>query len=352
MIAWSLSIEDRSYFMRRTCAFLTLFLLFMGCQLSPRRSVTSSGGGGGTSGGELYVSTPNSILRFNNAESSNGNVAPVGTITGSNTSLSAPQHLFLDVAADRLYVANQGGSSILVFDNASTLNGNIAPTRVISGGATLLVAPFDMVVDSTNNLLYVADGTAILVFAGASTVNGNTPPVRNINLGISPGGLFLDATNNRLYVSDPGDNAVDRLDGISSQDVVGIVGGAIAGPNTRLSQPRGVALDASGKLIVANSATPASITVYPNASTATGDAVPSINITGSTTHLQSPGQIALNRNIANGELYVADPLAASILIFTNVSTTGGNVAPARTIGGSNTGLTASAINGLAIDPTR
>jgi hypothetical protein len=324
----------------------------MGCQLSPRRSVTSSGGGGGSTGGELYVSTPSSILRFNNAESSNGNVAPVGTVTGSSTLLSAPQHLFLDAPADRLYVANQGGSSILVFDNASTLNGNIAPTRVISGGATLLAAPFDVVLDSINNLLYVADGTSVLVFAAASTVTGNTPPVRNINLGISPGGLFLDVTNNQLYVSDPGDNAVDRLDGASSQDVVGIVGGAIAGPDTHLAQPRGVTLDASGRLIVSNSSSSASITVYPNARTATGDVAPSVNITGSNTHLQSPGQIALNRNVSNGELFVADPLAASILIFTNVSTTGGNVAPARTISGSNTGLAASAINGLAIDPSR
>jgi hypothetical protein len=339
--------------MRRTYALIALFLVLAGCQISPRRSLTSSGGGGGGgTGGQLYVSTPSSILRFNNAESATGNVAPAGIVNGANTQLSAPQHLFLDGPNDRLYVANQGGSSILVFDNASTLNGNITPARVISGNATLLVAPVDVVLDSTNNLLYVADGTSILVFSGASTVSGNTPPVRNINMGISPGGLLLDATNNQLYVSDPADNAVDRLDGASSQDAVGIVGGAIAGPDTRLSQPRGLALDASGRLIVSNSASPAGITVYPNAAVATGDVVPTVNISGSTTRLQSPGQIALNRNVSNGELFVADPLAASILIFTNVSTTGGNIAPARTINGANTGLTSSAINGLAVDPSR
>jgi hypothetical protein len=77
-----------------------------------------------------------------------------------------------------------------------------------------------------------------------------------------------------------------------------------------------------------------------------------IAINGSNTRLQSPAQIALNRNVGNGELYVLDPLAASVFVFTNVSTNGGNEAPARTINGSNTGLTASAINGMAIDPTR
>jgi hypothetical protein len=338
--------------MRRTYAILvlTVALLAFGC-ISPRRgnNTVNNGGGGGT-GGQLYVSTANSILRFSNVEGANGNVAPTATITSA--SLSAPQHLLADTANDRLYVANQGGSSILIFDNASTLTGNVSPPRVISGNATNLVAPIDVALDSTNNLLYVADGTSILVFSGASTINGNTPPVRNINMGVSIGGLLLDATNNQLYVSDPGDVVVDRLDGASGQDVVGIVGGAIAGADTKLAQPRGLALDAAGRLIVGNSGTPTSITIYPNASVATGDVIPAATITGSTTRLLSPQQLALNRNVSNGELYVADPLTAGILIFINMSTANGNVAPARTIIGSNTGLTANAIHGLALDPTR
>jgi hypothetical protein len=347
--------------MQRTFRFnaiMAFIFLLTGCQISPRRGTISNGGGGGGTGGQLYISTPSSILHFNNAETATGNVAPVSTITGSSTQLSSPQHLFLDTANDRLYVANQGGHSILVFDGVSALTGtlNLAPTRVISGASTNLVSPIDITLDPTNNLLYVADGTSILVFAGATTVTGNTPPVRNINMGVSIGGLFLDATNNQLYVSDPGDNAVDRLDSASTQNVIGIVGGAIAGPDTRLSQPRGLALDGSGRLLVSNSSTPASITVYPNAGTATGDAIPSVVIaaSGSTnnTLLQSPGQIALNRSVGTGELFVLDPLAASVLVFTNAPTNGGNIAPARTINGGNTGITASAVNGLAIDPTR
>src|SRR5215475_3646082 len=234
--------------MRRFYAILLLNLCLLAGCVSPRRTTASSGGG--NTGGQLYVATPNGILHFNNAESSNGNVAPVTTITASQ--ISSPQHLFLDTGADRLYVANQGGSSVLVFDNVSTITGATTPTRVISGNATTLVAPIDVAVDTINNLLYVADGTSIRVFASASSVNGNTPPVRNFNLAITIGGLFLDATNNQLYLSDPGDNTIDRLDGASTQDVVGLVGGAIAGPDTQLSQPRGLALDASGRIIVGN----------------------------------------------------------------------------------------------------
>src|SRR5262249_29877705 len=148
------------------------------------------------------------------------------------------------------YVANQGGSSILIFDNASTLSGATTPTRAIAGNATGLVAPVDVSVDTIGDQLYVADGTSILVFAPASTVNGNTPPARTINMGISVGGIYLDPNGDQLYLTDPADQAVDRLDSASTQDTVGIVGGAIAGPDTQLSQPRGVFLDVSGRLIV------------------------------------------------------------------------------------------------------
>lgn len=339
--------------MRRFFVVLAFALLAVSGCISPRRGgTTTGGGGGGGTGGQLYVSTPTSILHFSGAETQNGNVSPANTINGSATQLSTPQHLLVDTAANRLYVANQGGSSILIFDNVSTLNGNVAPTRVISGNTTRLSAPVDVALDTTNNLLYVADGTSILVFSPASTVSGNTPPVRDINMGVTIGGLLLDVTNNQLYVTDPSDNVVDRLDGASGQDVVGIVGGAIAGVDTKLSQPRGLALDASGRVIVTNSAAPVSITVYPNAGTATGDVIPVATIAGSNTLLAAPGQIVLNRAVGNGELYVADPLASSVLIFTGVNNTTGNLTPARTITGANTGLAKNAINGIALDTTR
>lgn len=341
--------------MRRFSAILILIPVFtlFGCVISPRRVIGggSSGGGGGTTstGGQLYVATSNSILRFSNVEAGNGNVTPTATIT--STALSSPQHLTIDTGANRLYVANEGTSSVLIFDNASTLSGSATP-RILSGTATGLSRPIDVAVDTTNNILYVADGTSILVFSPASTVSGNPSPVRNINMGVTIGGLLLDVANQQLYVSDPGDNAIDRLDSIGTQDVVGIVGGAIAGPDTQLSQPRGLALDSAGRIIVGNSVSPVSITIYPSASINTGDALPSANLNGGNTLLKSPQQMALNRNVSNGELYVIDPVAASIVIFANISTTTGNVAPARSITGSSTGLVTNAINGLALDPTR
>ena len=344
--------------MRRIYAILLVSLcLVIGCQISPRRTPGSSGGSGGSGGGggtttigQLYVATPNGILRFSHAEASNGNVAPDTTVTASQ--LVSPQHLFLDINNNRLYVASEGSNSIVIFDNASTLSGATTPTRVINGNLTGLVSPIDVTVDTVLDQLYVAQGTSILVFAPASSVNGNAAPTRTINMGVTIGGIYVDPNNDQLYFTDPADQAVDRLDSASTQDTVGIVGAAIAGPDTQLSQPRGVFLDVSGRLIISNSANPTSITLYPSAGTNTGDVVPVVSVTGSNTQLQGPGQVSLNRTILYGELYVADPVAGKILIFTNLAGVTGNVTPVRTINGSNTGLAVNAINGVAIDPTR
>ena len=330
-----------------------LALALSGCEVSPGRNTVSSGGGGGgsTSLGQLYVATPNSILHFSNGEAATADVAPQSIISGANTQLSAPRHLFIDTPDDRLYVPNQGNSSILVFDTVSTLSGNATPTRVIAGNVTELVAPIDVALDPGNNLLYVADGSSVLVFASASTINGNVPPVRNINMGFAIGGLALDAKNNQLWVSEPGNNTVDRLDGASFQNGPAVMSASIVGADTGLSQPRSLIIDSSNRLLVGNSGSPPGITIYANASTASGDVLPASNISGNNTMLQSPGQIGTSSNVASGEVFVLDTLKASILVFTNFSTNG-NVAPARVIGGPTTGMTANAVNGLAVDPTR
>lgn len=149
------------------------------------------------------MSTPNSILHFINAENISDNVAPASAISGPDTLLSAPQHIFLDTADDRLYVANQGGGSILVFDKVSSLNGDVIPTRVISGNATLaatatgnvapvaeiagsntlLQFPGQITLNSASSELFVLDSLrgSILIFADIDIANGNISPARTIS---------------------------------------------------------------------------------------------------------------------------------------------------------------------------
>jgi DNA-binding beta-propeller fold protein YncE len=333
------------------CALALAVLAMPGCS---RGRLNSTGGGGGgttTSLGELYVATNSGIVRFNNALAATGNITPAATITGATTTLSAPQHLLVDPTGDRLFVANAGASSVLIFENASTLSGNVAPTRTVSGSATLLSAPHDLAIDPVNNLLYVADGTQILVFQSASTITGNIPPVHNIGMGFAVGAILLDVTNNRLYVADTSGNAIDRLEGASLQNGAAVVAASIAGPNTGVSHPAGLALDSGGRLIVANAAGP-SLTIFGSAATATGNVTPAASVSGSGTQLAGPDQIVLNPTNANGELYVADKLAGAILIFGNVNSITGATPPQRTITGTSTTLVANGVSGVALDPAR
>src|SRR5437016_4083447 len=168
---------------------LGLLLVLNACVISPRRDGVNNGGNGNGNGngafGRIYVTNTSapSIVRFDNALTVSGNTTPGATISGGATLLSSPGYLFLDTVNNRLFVANQGGSNILVFDNANTQAGNVAPTRTISGPATQLFSPVDVALDRTRDLLYVADGTAIQVFATGSSASGNVTPLHTLSLG-------------------------------------------------------------------------------------------------------------------------------------------------------------------------
>lgn len=339
---------------------LILLALFglTGCGVvSPLRNGTT--GNGTTSGGKLYVSTGGSILRFANALSASGNVGPEVTITGTSSQLNSPERLFVDTTTDRLFVANAGASSVLIFSPASTATAGSSPSAVLTSTGNM-VRPFDLAIDPNANLLYVADGANVLVFANQSGLSGavDTAPVRTINFPFNLGGIFLDASANILFIADPNDNNVDIIESASTASGSGalLVNGVIGGTVTALSNPVGVALDGGGRVIVSNGSPTPSILIFPSAVVPSGDSTvgPSATISGSSTLIGLPGHIVFNSSQNNGELYVADNQAPGILIFTNINGASGSItsAPARSIIGSGTLLNADAVNGVALDVTR
>lgn len=355
---------------------LFLTLVIAGCQISPRRTL------GGTSTtsptptpsptpvatptpiptptpvptptptGKLYVTSgsQNSIVRFDNAFTATGNVAPAANVSGVATGLSLPVYLALDSTADRLFVASRSNASIVIFDQASTKTGNVAPNRVISGAATNLGTPTDVSLDKSRDLIYVADDLDVFVFNAASTANGNVAVSRDIQVGFVVSAVLIDSAADRLFVADPTGNTIDVFDSASTLTGAVTPSRQISGAATGLGHPAGLRIDTLGRLIVSNSS-PASITVY-NAASASGNVAPSATISGTNTGLVTPNQIDFDPT-GSGTLYVADPGAGNIAIFGSFSTASGNIAPTRTISGALTTLSATGLNsGVAVDATR
>lgn len=369
-------------------AAVLFFALFMmtGCVISPRRTLggsatptptptpTATPTPSGTPNptptpaaptNRLYVSNQNtnSIAVFASAISTTGNVAPIATIVGAATTFNGPQYMALDVVHDRLFVANTGDSAnlgtVLIFDSASTLNGNAAPTRTIGGTISGLISPSDVAYDATNDRLYVLDVTDILVYNTISNpaVSGDRLPDRDLTVPFNLSAFFLDVVNDRLYATDSASNAIRIFDNVSTipTSVVG-ANRTVAGAATNLSHPFGIAMDPAGNLVVSNSGGGGSITVYTAASVATGtspiNAAAIATITGAVTTLATPSQIILNTLSSAGEMIVADGTTGEVATFINVSASGGNTAPTRKIVGAATTLTLSGqvtARGVALD---
>jgi len=79
-----------------------------------------------------------------------------------------------DAVHDEIFVPQQFGQGILVFDGKST--GEVAPKRVIEGPDTQLIALDRLGVDPVNNEIYVPEGRKLLVFPRGA--NGNVKPIR------------------------------------------------------------------------------------------------------------------------------------------------------------------------------
>lgn len=169
------------------------------------------------------VPTPGKVYFLNgNAIERDGNIANATSfqnvntglvfetlIGGDLTRLIRPSAMFLDVTNDRLYVATRGPATtvgageILVFNQASTITGNVAPNRVISGSS--VSGARDLLVDPQRNILYLQVGGDVVALNNASTLNGPISPssARIFRPDGDPVqlGLLLDSRLDRLLLT-------------------------------------------------------------------------------------------------------------------------------------------------------
>jgi hypothetical protein len=271
------------------------------------------------------------------SEKANGNAAPVDTISGRHTRLDEPSGVGLDGTAD-VYVTNLGTNDVTVY--ASGSYGNIAPTRTISSPprGDKMQEPSDVAFDAAGNI-YVSGLISKSISVYAPGASGYTTPIQYIKgkkTGLDlPSSLAVTAKG-MIYVANYSGNSVTVYAAGSTGNVAPIR--TISGAETHLKSCTGLALDSTGGIYISNAGPKhgkPSVTVY--AKGANGNAVPIRTISGADTALTGPNGIALD---SRDNIYVTNVTSLSGGGTVNVyaKSANGNVAPIRTISGSNTSL--------------
>lgn len=268
--------------------------------------------------GNIYIATSSSgsdngsINVF--ASGHFGNVPAIRTIRGDNTALHFPRAIAVDLRGN-IYTPNMGDGrntgSITVYPAGS--EGDIAPIATITGDKTLIQDLRAIALDSTRNI-YVSNccrnSEAAIVFQQGS--NGDVAPFATIardQFGGTGRALAVDSSG-KLYaiVGSSGGGAVNVYPAGSKGYATPIA--LIDGTKTALAGPQGVAVDSNGNIYVVSdgllyngsavapfgTSTPR-VTVY--AAGSSGNVAPIATIGGTLTGLKRPTGIALGPPIEN-----------------------------------------------------
>ena len=112
------------------------------------------------------------------AKGAQDDAEPLRTILGPKTQLNWPTGITVDSDRNEIFVANDGGDSVLVFDGSA--RGDVAPTRVLKGPKSLVSNPTGIYLDKKNNELWVASFGNHTAAVYDPRANGDVPPVRII----------------------------------------------------------------------------------------------------------------------------------------------------------------------------
>jgi sugar lactone lactonase YvrE len=260
--------------------------------------------------GKMYVTnflvtstaTPAAVSVY--AAGATGNDPPLRTITGSKTGMFNPNGIALDPINGDIYVANLNPSnvapSVLIY--APDANGNVPPIGTITGAKTGLQFPGGLALDSSGNI-YVPNGGGtsnslgtVTVYAAGSV--GNVAPIQTIT-GLyrqldGPTQVALNSSSKHIYVANLyGRRAVGGHVAVYAAGANGMARAIrlIAGSLTQLVEPQGIALDGSNNIYVANFGSE-SVTVY--APGKTRDVAPINTISGSNTGIDEPLGLAIH----------------------------------------------------------
>jgi hypothetical protein len=253
--------------------------------------------------GEIYVAEeyPREILGF--AAGSHGNVKPNVVISGDKTALKGPIALALDKKGN-IYVSDCAvaysvptfcGAPFSIKEYAASSNGNVAPIRTISGKKTGLGVSFGIAVSPSGDI-YESNFSDNKVLEFGAHATGDTAPLRTIHgtktqLNV-PAGVAVD-TRGAYTVNCPQQGDVDSLRfGVSAHGNVPPIA-KVSGSKTRMQTClEGLAVAGDSTVFVADrvsfvSGTPPCEILHFGAD-AKGDVAPLNAISGDKTHIFIP----------------------------------------------------------------
>lgn len=321
-------------FISRIGIIFTLALLFTACGSSSSNDPPPPAPAQPFSSIYVVDNNAQSVMAWDSAGTVNGNVTPDRVISGAGTGIIDPVGIEYDSRSNSVLIADVA-NAIRIYDDVVITNGNVAASRTITGAATLLDNAYGIALDENRNQIYATNNSGILVFSNADTINGNIAPSRvitgsNVPLATVDHKLALDVTNDRLYISDFDSDSILIYDNISTID------GNVA-PNrtvTGITKPWGIAVDISRNILYVNRYNAATIDVFDNAATINGAVAPNRSLTGAAVIINEGCHLAIDP--VSNMLYVTT--GDDVKIWHNASTVTGNVTPDRTISGSNIGF--------------
>ena len=133
------------------------------------------------------------------AINASGNTAPLRVIEGPQTQMNWPTGVSFDPDRNELFVANDAGDSVLVFD--ASADGDAAPIRVLQGPRSLIKNPTGVFVDVQNDELWVANFGNHSATVYRRSASGDPAPLRVIRA--APAG------KSALMIGNPGAIAYD-----------------------------------------------------------------------------------------------------------------------------------------------
>ncbi len=335
--------------MRSEIRWLFLFVLYL---LIPGTMAIDCGGTPiGDAKQFLYVldNSNDAVYVFEGINTIDGPQDPVRTLTGDDTLIENPTAIAVDTLRDTLYVADATQSQILIFPQASTLDGNVAPLRSlpVEGNPQL------MALDQTRNLLFVYNVTdqTILLWENVNNLDGDVP-TQSFEVQVVASAMFYDTQRDLLYVGDPLGFTILVFDQASRSIGTPVPAAAWVrgdgdpddGVIPDFERIDSLAMNIDNNIMFVSESLDQAVEMYDNASTLNEAVLPDRTLSGDMTQLTDE----MRSSLFHENVFYQTNTQTTLAIWDNANTLDGNTAPNRVI----TVNPATRIRGFAIDLTR